>query len=185
MGELTGKNILMVIPKNQFCEEELFITRSHLESAGARTVILSPSGREAAGMKKNRFQPHGMVIDWNRQQGITGKYGAVLVTGGKGSPKSLWNDPILPQILTDHYRAGKIVGAIGLSVAVLAKASLLKGLAAGPDQEAFLKTLDDCGIQHVDDPVTRDDRIITARGAEAAVQFAETVVKVFAEQNEP
>lgn len=172
----------MVIPKNQFDEEELFETRKHLESEGARVVVLSPKGQEAVGMNKNRFQPHGMIIDWDKQEGIQNKYDAVLLVGGRGAKKSLWSDPILPQMLTDHYRAGRVVAAIGLSVAVLAKASFLNEKpASGPDDEAFLQELNAGGGYLSKDPVTCHERIITARGGETAKLFAETVTKVLME----
>jgi len=106
MRSMLGKNILMVIPRNQFDEDELFATRELLELAGARVIVLSKTGQEAVGTNRTRFLPHGMIIDWNKQEGIFGKYDAVVLVGGKGAPKSLWDDPILPQILTDHYRAG-------------------------------------------------------------------------------
>ncbi|GJL79786.1 MAG: hypothetical protein NPINA01_27750 [Nitrospinaceae bacterium] len=172
----------MVIPKNQFAEDELFETRRFLEAQGTRVVVLSPKGQEAVGMKKTRFQPDGMLIDWNKQEGFRDKYDAVLLVGGKGAPKSLWNDPILPQILTDHYRAGRAVGALGLSVAVLARASFLNEKpASGPDDEVFLQELAAGGGYHSEDPVTHSDRVITACGGDAAREFAETVTQVLME----
>jgi protease I len=176
MGSLSGKNILMVIPRNQFDEEELFVTKEILESAGARVIVLSQTGQEAVGMNKMRFHPHGTIIDWNKQEGIYGKYDAVLLVGGKGAVKSLWDDPILPQILTDHYRAAKVVAAIGLSVVVLARASfLMQRASSGPDDEKFRHELEAGSGFYADEPVTCCDRIITASGGESAKEFAEAV----------
>ena len=184
MGSLSGKNILIAMPRNQFDEDELFTTQDTLESAGARVVILSKSGKEAVGMHKTRFQPHGTIIDWNKQPGVFGKYDAILLVGGKGAPKSLWDDPILPQILTDHYRAGKTVGAIGLSIVVLARASFLMEIASsGPDEERFLKELEASSSYYSEEPVSFSDRIITASGGEAAKEFAETVSDVLTEKS--
>jgi len=186
MGSLSGKNVLTVIPRNQFDEDELFITRDILESAGARVIVLSQSGQEAVGTNRTRFQPHGTIIDWNRQEGVLGKYDAVLLVGGKGAPKSLWNDPILPQILTDHYRDQKVVGAIGLSVVVLARASFLRQKAAsGPDDERFLNELEVNSSYYSEEPVTCSERIITASGGEAAKEFAEAVSAVLMEETAP
>lgn len=176
MGNLSGKNILMVIPRNQFDEDELFVTRDFFESAGARVIVLSKSGQDAVGTNKTRFKPHGTIIDWNKQEGIYGKYDAVLLVGGKGAAKSLWDDPILPQILTDHYRAEKVVGAIGLSVVVLARASfLMQKEASGPDDERLLNELEAGSCYYSEEPVTCCDRIITARGGGAAQEFARAV----------
>lgn len=179
MSATAGKNILIVIPKNQFDEQELFGVRAVFEERGARTVVLSQKGQEAVGMNKKRFQPDGMIVDWNKQEGISGKYHAVVVIGGRGSSKSLWDDSILPQILMDHYRAGGVIGAIGSSVAVLARASFLKGeKSAGPEEEKFLKELEAGGAIYVDQPVTRLERIVTAKGGEAAREFAESILQL-------
>lgn len=183
MSPLSGKNILLAIPKSQFDEEELFTLRSILQEAGARIVVLSKSGQEARGMCKTRFQPDGMIVDWNKQPGVSGKYHAVLVVGGKGSAKSLWDDPILPQILTDHYRAGSVIGAIGQSVVVLARASFPLGDAAAPEDETVVQEMQACGWTPGKDNVVRSGRIITARGAEAAPEFAQEVMHVLLEPN--
>jgi putative intracellular protease/amidase len=173
---LKSKNILVVIPKSQFQQQELFDTLEVLKASGANIIVLSKSGQEATGMDKSRFSPDGMLIDWDKQDGVSGKYHAVLVMGGKGAPKSLWNDPILPQILTDHLRAERVIGGIGLGVAVLAQASLISGEVAGPDDKLFLSELEKAGVTHSKDPVIHDDTKITARGAEAAKEFARTVL---------
>lgn len=183
MKSLSGKNILLVIPRNQFDEDELFVTRELLESAGGRVIVLSQNGKEATGMNRTRFQPHGMIIDWNKQEGVFGRYHAVLLIGGKGAPKSLWDDTILPQILTDIYRAGKVVGAMGLSVVVLARASfLMQKEASGPNEERFLNELEAGSGYYSEEPVTCCDRIITACGGEAAKEFVEAVSSVLRDE---
>jgi putative intracellular protease/amidase len=173
---LQSKNILIVIPKSQFQEQELFHTLEVLKAAGPRILVLSKSGQEAVGMNKTRFAPDGVLVDWDKQEGFAGKYDAVLVMGGKGAPKSLWDDTILPQILTDHFRAERVIGAIGLGVAVLARASLLSYEAAGPEDEKFLLELEEAGLTRTNSPVVQDGKVITASGPEATTEFARTVV---------
>ena len=119
---------------------------------------------------------YGFIESEDGQEGVSGKYDAVLLVGGKGAAKSLWDDPILPQILTDHFRAGKVVAAIGHSVIVLARASFLMQMAAsGPNEEKFLYELEAGSGYYSEEPVTCCDRIITASGSEAAKEFAEAV----------
>ena len=89
MNGLLGKNTLIIIPKSQFCENELYGLRSNLRKAGVHIVVLSKSGQEALGMKGKKFQPDGMVIDWDKQDGVQGKYHAVILIGGKGAKKYL------------------------------------------------------------------------------------------------
>ena len=173
---LQSKTILVVIPKSQFQEQELFDTLEVLKAAGPRIIILSKSGQAAVGMNKTRFTPDGVLVDWDKQKDVFGKYNAVLVMGGKGAPKSLWGDTILPQILMDHFRAERVIGAIGLGVAVLARASLLSYEAAGPKDETFLSELEEAGLTRANSPVVQDGKIITASGPEAATEFAHTIV---------
>ncbi len=164
-------NVLLVMPRNQFSEDELFPVRDALQTAGCRVLVLSLTGKEATGMSKTKFTPDGMIADWNKQEGIGLKYDAVVVTGGKGAPKSLWTDNIIPQILTDHVRAGKIVAGIGLGVGPLAQASILIGEASGPDVPEFIQLLDDTVIARSDEPVTHTENILSAQGAEAVEDF--------------
>ena len=56
MGLLRGRNVLIIIPKCQFSEDELFGLRSALKENGANVVVLSKSGQEAFGEKKEKFK---------------------------------------------------------------------------------------------------------------------------------
>lgn len=174
---LTGKTILVMIPKNQFSGDELFGLLDALEPTGARTVVLSKSGQPATGMNRERFTPHGMIIDWNKQEGIVGKYHALVILGGKGAAKSLWDDPIVPQIVVDHHRAGSVIGAAGSGIVVLAKAGLL-GQAATPDTPAVLQELNALKVACVEEDVVADDRILTASGAAAIQPFAQKLIEL-------
>ncbi len=116
MSDLSRTNVLIIIPKSQFCGQELNGVRTVLQQCGANVVVLSKSGQEARGMNKEKYRPDGMIVDWNKQIGVDSKYHAVILVGGKGAKKSLWDDPIVPQILTDHYRFGRIIGALGSAI---------------------------------------------------------------------
>ncbi|MGP0564532.1 MULTISPECIES: DJ-1/PfpI family protein [unclassified Nitrospina] len=175
---IDGKNILIIMPNNQFDGDELLGLLEALEPTGARVVVLSKSGREATGMKKERFTPDGTIIDWNKQEGVSGKYHAIVLTGGKGAAKSLWNDPIVPQILVDHHRAGSIIAAIGTSIVVVGKAGLLPGRAACPGDSAARSELENQGIPCEEVPVLADDRIVTANGCSSIQPLVENLVYI-------
>ena len=175
MSALSGKNVLIIIPKSQHCGGELVGVRSVMEYEGARVVVLSRSGQEARGMNQERCQPDGMIIDWNKQPGVEGKYHAVVLVGGKGARKSLWDDPIVPQILTDHYRTGSVVGAMGSALVVLARTSLITGDIPEPEEESVRHELDGLGIAYADRPVTCYGNVVAGQGAGAVEIFARTV----------
>ena len=182
MSFLLGKNALIIIPKSQFCEEELYGLRTALKQRGVNVVVLSKSGQEACGMKQDKFQPDGMIIDWNRQPGIQGKYHAIVLVGGKGAKKSLWDDPIVPQILADHYRSGSIIGAIGSALVVLIRASLVNGEIPLPRDEETRVELKNLNAVCIDTPVTRIDNIILGQGADSVHHFSQKILGLMGDQ---
>ena len=176
MGILPEKNVLIIIPKSQFCEKELNGVRTVLQQSGANVVVLSKSGQEAMGSNKGKFQPDGMIVDWNKQPGVKGKYHAVIVIGGKGAKKSLWDDPIVSQILTDHSRSRRIIGAIGSGLVVLVKASLVNGEIPLPRDEETRVELKNLNAVCIDAPVKRIDNIILGQGADSTHHFCQQIL---------
>ena len=170
---------LLVIPQNRFCEQQLFDLKEVLEGGGGECRILSKSGKEAKGEAKTLFQPDGMLVDWNRFLQGKPKYDAVIVIGGKGAKSSIWEDTILPQILTDHFRAGKILGAFGLSVVALARAGLISRCeVSAQKEEACLKELDDVGAFPEDKNLVVVNRIITSNDSSTGKIFGETILEL-------
>ena len=176
MNVLSGKNVLVIIPKSQFCEKELYGVKSELEQRGVRVVVLSMSGQEARGMNKEKFQPDGMIVDWNKQPGVRGKYQAVVLIGGKGARKSLWEDPIVPQILTDHYRSGSVIAAMGSAIVVLVRASLVTGEIPLPQDEATRDELELLNANCIDTPVTSMGNSVFGQGADSVSKFSQTIL---------
>ena len=125
------------------------------------------------------FQPDGMLVDWNRFLQGKQKYDAVIVIGGKGAKSSIWEDPILPQILTDHFRAGKILGAFGLSVVALARAGLVsRSEVSAQKEEGCLKELVDAGAFPEEKNLVVVDRIITSNDPSTGKIFGETILEL-------
>jgi protease I len=176
LGNLFGKHILIIIPKSQFCEEELSGIRNVLQQGGANVVVLSKSGQEARGMNKKKFKPDGMIVDWDKQMGVKNKYHAVILVGGKGAKKSLWDDPIVPQILTDHYRFGSIIGAMGTSIVVLVRACLVTGEVPKPDDDATFKELENLNAVCVDAPFTRIENVVLGQGKKSVQEFSRAII---------
>jgi putative intracellular protease/amidase len=176
LDNLFGKHILIIIPKSQFCEQELNGVRSILKQSGANVVVLSKSGQEARSVNNEKFQPNGMIVDWNKQIGISGKYHAIILVGGKGAKKSLWDDPIIPQILTDHYRFGSIIGAMGTATVVLVRASLVTGEVPMPKDDATYKELENLNAVCVDVPITSVENVVLGQGGNSVHQFSQKII---------
>lgn len=168
---------LLVIPQSRFCEQQLLDLKDVFERNGGRCFILSKSGKEARGEAKNRIQPDGMLVDWNRFLEGKRKYDAIIVIGGKGSKNSIWEDPILPQILTDHFRAGKIIGAFGASVVALARAGLISRYEVSAiNDDDCLQELEDAGAFPEEKNLVVTEKIVTSNDPNAGKLFGETVL---------
>ena len=176
VNNLSGKNVLIIIPKSKFCEQELNGVRTALQQGGANVIVLSKSGQEARGSNKEKFQPDGMIVDWNKQPGIKGKYHAVIVIGGEGAKKSLWGDTIVPQILTDHYRFGSVIAAIGGGLVVLLSASLITGEIPLPKDENTKKELERLNAVCVDISVISRENLVLGQGEDSVIEFSQSII---------
>ena len=175
--------ILLIIPQNRFCSQQLFDLKEVLVKKMAQCRILSKTGKEAKGEDKSFIQPDGILADWNRYLQGKQKYDAVIVIGGKGSKTSIWDDPILPQILTDHFRAGKILGAFGLSVVALARAGLISQCEISAiDDQACLQELADAGAFPGEKQIITNGKIITSKDSEGVKKFSEALLRMLGQE---
>jgi len=170
---------LLVIPQNRFCEQQLFDLIKVLEGGLGKCRILSKSGKKVKGEGNTLVEPDGMLVDWNRYLQGKQKYDAVVVIGGKGSKSTIWNDSILPQILTDHFRAGKILGAFGLSVVALARAGLVSRCEVSAiNDEDCLKELNDVGAFPEEKNLVAIDKIITSNTSNSGEAFGMKILEL-------
>lgn len=170
--KLAGIKILMVIAHEQFRDEELLEPRKIFCDAGAEVIVASTGMGEAKGMLGAKVKP-----DMHLAKVKPADYDAVVVVGGMGSPTQLWDNPELHSVLQEMERSEKVISAICLSGAALARAGVLEGRKATvwPMPES-LSALEQGKARYVKEPVVYDGRTITANGPEAAREFGETVV---------
>ncbi len=169
----TSQRVLMVIAPEGFRDEELSVPRDLFKAEGwqvdtVSTKICSASGMlgalEAVTQTLNHIDPLN--------------YDAVVVVGGMGSPAHLWNDVTLHQTLQSVEANGKVIAAICLSGAVLAKAGLLQRKRATVwEMPESIEALTQNGAEYTGEPVTVDGRIVTANGPDAAEAFGKTVIE--------
>lgn len=168
-----SRKVLMVIAPDQFRDEELLVPRQAFEAQGWQVDTASTRTGEAKGMLGAVEQ---VQRDLNAVSGQS--YDAVIVVGGMGSPESLWNSTQLHSILQNLNQQKKVVAAICLSGAVLAKAGLLNGKQATVwEMPESLQALKEGGANYTGQPVTVDGNIVTANGPDAATEFAKSVIE--------
>ena len=105
MELLNGKNILILIPKDYYDEEEFEVSYDIFKREGANVIIASEKMKEAVGMKSGRRMPDRLIVDC--MEGITGDsyvtggtgtrqikavFQGAVVIGGSGASKYLWKE---------------------------------------------------------------------------------------------
>lgn len=192
MGRLEDKkkNILMIIPTDYYNEKQLEVTREIFIKEGAEVRVASAKFKEAVGDKSGRFMPDVLTVD--SIEGITGDsyvsdgkgvrqikgvFHAVVLIGGKGARKHLWKEKLVRLIIIDRHKNNMVVAAIGSAVPCLADAELISNMEVACESNKYtLQELERVGAVISDLPVVVAERIVTGSGADAAEEFANTVI---------
>jgi len=165
----------MIIAYQDFRDEELFIPKSIFQSEGADVKIVS---------KGKAIGSYGGVIDVDitLEELKASDFDAVIFIGGSGAHKYI-EDERCWQIAQETISEDKVLGAICVAPAVLARSGVLKGRKAtvwqSPLDKSAVKILKEEGADYQKGPVVVDGKIVTANGPGAARKFAETIIKVF------
>jgi len=193
MGRLSGKNILIIIPKDYYDEEELEIPYELFKSEDANIIVASSKIKEAVGMKTGRRMPDRLIVD--SMEGITGDsyvtggtgtrqikavFQGVVVVGGSGARKYLWEDKIVRLLITDRYKSEFVVAAIGQGIGCLAEASLVEALEVPVNEniakKPFLKILEKGKALLSDEDLIIHERLVMGKDSSVAEAFAQAVI---------
>ena len=193
MARLSGKNILMIIPKDYYNEEELEIPYEIFKSEDANIIVASGKMKEAVGMKTGRRMPDRLIVD--SMEGITGDsyvtggtgtrqikavFQGVVIVGGSGAKNYLWEDKITRLLITDRYKSGFVVGAIGQGIGCLAEANLIEALEVPVDEskakKPFLKILEKGKSLLSDQDLIIHERLVIGKDSSVAEAFAQAMI---------
>ena len=193
MGRLSGKNILIIIPKDYYNEEELEIPYELFKSEDANIIVASSKMKEAVGMKTGRRMPDRLIVDC--MEGITGDsyvtggtgtrqikavFQGVVVVGGSGARNYLWEDKIVRLLITDRYKSEFVVAAIGQGIGCLAEASLVEALEVPVNENTakkpFLKILEKGKALLSDEDLIIHERLVMGKDSSIAEAFAQAVI---------
>lgn len=170
---MKNKSVAIVITFSDFRDVEYFILKEILEEAGVKVKTVSTQKGTALGADGGEVKIDLQVLDVNPSE-----FDAVLFIGGPGMGKSLDNEDF-HKLAKDTVSSGKILGAICIAPAMLAKAGILKGKKAtvwsAPLQKESVKILKEEGAIVQENSVVIDGKIITAEGPLATRDFARAV----------
>lgn len=172
---LTEKSILMVVSFKDFQDEEYFISKQNFLAAGVKSVLTASNqigtavGTDGGEVTINLLLKNINVVDFD----------AIVFIGGPGALKYLDNDNVY-RIAKDAAKEGKLLSAISVAPAILAKSGVLEGKKAtvwnSPADQSEVKILEDNGVIFQDRAVVRDGKIITGKGSESSDDFSMEII---------
>jgi protease I len=167
---LEGRSVLFVIAHRGFRDEELLVPRRIIEEAGARVAVASSALGPASGMMGAEVEPDLLYSAARAKE-----WDGLVLVGGVGATE-YFPDRTAHRLARDAVAEGKVVGAICYAGSILAEAGVLDGRSATafPTRKDHLLSK---GAKFTGEAVTRDGRVVTASGPEAAEAFGRALVE--------
>lgn len=173
------RRILMVITFTNFRDEEYFEPKEIFERAGYYVETISNRTGKATSVNGKAVDviktPADIVVD---------DYLGIVFVGGPGMTKELDN-PSFQNLAKEFYKKNKLVSAICIAPALLAKTGILKDKKATVwssfSDKSAIEILKENGALYEEASVVRDGNIITANGPQSAREFGEAIVEYLAE----
>jgi len=168
------KKIVMVLPENNFRDEEFFRPLEVFEKQGIEVKTACTNAERARGVLGAMVKPDMLVSDIKIQD-----FDAVVFVGGEGAAQ-YWDDPTAHRLVQEALKSNKVIAAICIAPVTLARAGVLKGKQAtvwyseAKQIEAGGATYAACGVK-------RDGKIVTASGPADAKKFAEEIIQALAQ----
>lgn len=94
--EYKDKKILLVIAQEQFRDEECFVPKQLFEAAGVKVTIAAESKKTSKGMLGGTIKPDIAISDARIDD-----YDAIVISGGSGSKKYLWDNRALQALVKE------------------------------------------------------------------------------------
>ena len=167
--EGTGaKKAALIVPSQNFREEEFFETKRALDAAAIQTVIASTRIGILRGIL-GRMTEANILVGQLRVE----NFDAIIFIGGPGAVEYVAN-PAALNLAREAVRQRKILAAIDTAPTILANAGVLTGVRA----TSFLSERNRlilAGALYTGIPVEQDRWIITSSGPAASIQFGRAI----------
>jgi protease I len=164
--------IVMIVAPKDFTDQEYFDLRKVFENAGARVRVASTTTQPAVSQNLAKVRVDQAIPDIRLDQ-----VDAIVVVGGMGAATYLMNDESLRNLLVAASKSNKVVSAICIAPAVLARAGVLRNREATCyADKTIIGVLKMNGAAYLDRKVVVSGRIVTGNGPDAAKEFATTVL---------
>jgi protease I len=162
--------VIMIIAQKDFRDEELFDTKDALVQQNIGIDVAAPSTGTAFGKLGGTIEP-----DLSFDEVELERYDGIVFVGGPGA-YDLIDDTSLHALANNFYNDDKVVAAICIAPAILARADLLGGKSATihSSGENYLKEAE---ADYTEEDIEQDGKLITANGPAVASLFGQTIAK--------
>jgi protease I len=172
---IMSKKILIVVPEQDFRDEEYFIPYSFFERKGYQVDVMGVKKGIAVGVYGGEA-----VINITPHEFEAKNFQAVVFVGGPGSIKYLDNEDFY-EVIRKSREDELVLGAICISPLILLNAGVLKNKkvtvwSSEMDKKAVLRIKEGKALYQNEDVVC-DDWIVTANGPEVAEEFALKIIE--------
>ena len=162
--------VVMVVAPENFRDEELFGTKSVLESRRIDVILASKGVRQATGMLGRTAEIDLDIKDIHEED-----FDALVLIGGSGAAV-YFEDKTILELVKKFDDKQKIIGAICIAPMILANSGILKNIKA-TSFKSQQKNLEKKGAVLADSDVVVDRNIITARGPFASAEFGKKIAE--------
>lgn len=167
----SNMKVVFIIAKDGFRDEEFREPKRILEKAGYTVDVASSSKGTCKGMLGATAQANLTINDISEKN-----YDGIIFIGGVGA-KEYWDNKTAHKLVKDFYQAQKLVGAICIAPVTLANAGILKGKEATA-YPSVKEDLEVKGATYKPANCVVSDKVVTASGPEAAVEFGKKILDI-------
>jgi protease I len=175
------KNVLFILMPRDFQDFEFTEPHNALVEAGCNVDVAGLSSGDCIGSAGTKVTPTKLLSSMTLSD--FNKYHAILITGGFGSPKFLWNNEDIQAVVRYFHEEKKLVATICYASIVPVQAGILHNLTATvyPTDRAK-KIFADNQVIFTDQLCVEleKERIITAQSPEAIKPFVAALLKYLA-----
>ncbi len=178
MEKLKNKRVAILVA-NGFEQVEMTKPRKALDSAGARTDLISPVKGHVQGWNHDK-QADQFLVDIHLDKANPDEYDALLLPGGVINPDQLRLFPKAIEFIAKIAGKGKPIAAICHGPWTLINAGLVKGrkVTSWPSLQVDLIN---AGAEWIDQTVVRDGKLVTSRKPDDIPAFNQAMIELFAE----
>lgn len=179
MSTALANKRVAILATDGFEYVELVEPRKALDSAGAKTEVVSPKDGQIKGWNHTDWGD-SVKVDVSLKSANPSNYDALLLPGGVMNPDHLRQDERAVQFVKAFFEAHKPVAAICHGPWMLVEAGVVKGrtLTSWPSLQTDIRN---AGGQWTDQQVVTDQGLVTSRNPDDIPAFNKKMIEEFAE----